>query len=81
MHEAVRAMMARTAEEGSRTVLHGLLVGEEGHGKLLSGCKIKEFWAPTWLKNEEGQKMQRRIWDELVLKLESVQPGCISSLI
>ena len=61
MHEAVRAMMARTAEEGSRTILHGLVVGEAGHGKLLSGCKIKEFWVPTWLTNDEGQTLQRRI--------------------
>lgn len=80
MHEGVRAMMARTAEEGSRTFLHGLFVGEEGHGKLLSGCKIKEFWVPTWLTDEEGQKLQSGIWDELVSRLESVQPGCISQL-
>ncbi|PWY83800.1 NAD(P)-binding protein [Aspergillus sclerotioniger CBS 115572] len=80
MHEAVRAMMARTAEEGSRTILHGLVVGEQGHGKLLSGCKIKEYWVPTWLTNEEGQTLQRRIWDELVSRLELVQPGCISQL-
>lgn len=37
-----RAAMARTAEEGSRTILYGVVVGEESHGKLLSGCKIKE---------------------------------------
>ncbi|GFF51314.1 retinol dehydrogenase 12 [Aspergillus udagawae] len=80
MHEAVRAMMARTAEEGSRTILHGLLVGEEGHGKLLSGCKIKECWVPTWFTNEEGQTLQKGIWDELVSRLETVQSGCISRL-
>ncbi|CAG8924590.1 unnamed protein product [Penicillium salamii] len=80
MHEGVRAFMARTAEEGSRTYLHGLLVGEEGHGKLLSGCKIKEFWVPTWLTDEDGQKLQKGIWDELVARLEAVQPGCISQL-
>jgi hypothetical protein len=55
-------------------------VGEEGHGKLLSGCKVKECWVPTWLTNEEGQKLQKGIWDELVSRLESVQPGCISQL-
>ncbi|KAJ5598869.1 hypothetical protein N7537_008953 [Penicillium hordei] len=80
LHEAVRAMMARTAEVGSRTFLHGLVVGEEGHGKLLSGCKIKEFWVPTWLSNQEGLKLQKGIWGEIVAKLESVQPGCISQL-
>ncbi|KAJ0301439.1 hypothetical protein COL5a_011040 [Colletotrichum fioriniae] len=80
MHEAVRAMMARTAEVGSRTILHGLVVGEEGHGKLLSGCKIKEFWVPDWVSNDEGQRLQKTIWKELVAKLEQVQPGCISQI-
>ncbi|KAJ5767046.1 uncharacterized protein N7511_004662 [Penicillium nucicola] len=80
MHEALRVIMARTAEIGSRTFLHGLVVGEEGHGKLLSGCKIKEFWVPTWLTNDEGQKIQNSIWGEIASKLESVQPGCVSQL-
>lgn len=73
-------MMARTAEVGSRTILHGLVVGEEGHGKLLSGCKIKEFWVPDWVSNDEGQRLQKTIWKELVAKLEQVQPGCISQI-
>lgn len=80
MHETVRAMMARTAEVGSRTILHGLMVGEDGHGKLLSGCKIKEFWVPDWFCNDEGQRLQKAIWNELVAKLEQVQPGCISQI-
>ncbi|KAK2591972.1 hypothetical protein QQS21_010344 [Conoideocrella luteorostrata] len=80
MHEMVRTIMARSAEVGSRTILHGLVVGEEGHGKLLSGCQVKEFWVPTWLTNEAGIRLQERIWVELVAKLENVQPGCITQL-
>lgn len=80
MHEGIRAMMARSAEEGSRTYLHGLLVGDEGHGRLLSGCKVKEFWVPAWVTNEEGKTLQKGIWDELASILESVQPGCVSQL-
>lgn len=80
MHEAIRAMMARTAEVGSRTILHGLVVGKEGHGKLLSGCKIKEFWVPDWVTDAEGQHLQKGIWKELVAMLEEVQPGCVSRL-
>jgi NAD(P)-dependent dehydrogenase (short-subunit alcohol dehydrogenase family) len=38
----IRAVFARTAEEGSRTILHALLQDESSHGKHLSGCKIKE---------------------------------------
>ena len=37
-----RAIMARTAEVGSRTILHGVVADEESHGKFLSGCQIKE---------------------------------------
>lgn len=80
MHEAVRAMMARTAEEGSRTILHGLVAGEESHGKLLSGCKIKEYWVPDWVSNEDGQRLQDGIWKELAARLEEVHPACISRL-
>lgn len=80
MHESIRAMMARTAEEGSRTILHGLVAGEESHGKLLSGCKIKEFWVPDWVSNTEGQRLQKDIWEELAARLEETQPGCISQL-
>ncbi|KAK3382586.1 hypothetical protein B0T24DRAFT_602026 [Lasiosphaeria ovina] len=76
----LKALMARTAEEGSRTYLHGLVVGAEGHGKLLSGCKIKENWVPDWLLNEEGLKLQKDIWKDLAAELERVQPGCISQL-
>ena len=80
MHGTIKAMMARTAEVGSRTILHGLVAGEESHGKLLSGCKIKEYWVPEWVSNDEGQGLQKRIWKELVTRLEAVQPGCISQL-
>jgi hypothetical protein len=37
-----RVMFARTAEQGSRTILHGLVSGQQTHGKHLSGCKVKE---------------------------------------
>lgn len=80
MHGGVRAMMARTAEEGSRTLLHGLVAGETSHGKLLSGCKIKENWVPDWVSNAEGQRLQKNIWKELVSKFEKMQPGSISQL-
>ncbi|KAL8927835.1 MAG: hypothetical protein Q9172_001208 [Xanthocarpia lactea] len=81
MHETVRAMMARTAEVGSRTILHGLVAGEESHGKLLSDCKIKEYWVPDWVSNAEGQRLQRDIWKELVARLEEIQPRYISQLL
>jgi hypothetical protein len=77
---ALRAMGARSPEVGSRVILSGLVLGDESHGKLISGTKIKEYWVPSWLSNKEGQKLQQDIWKELVDILEKVQPGCISQL-
>lgn len=39
---ALRVAMGRSAEWGSRNVLHGLSLGDESHGKLLTYCEIKE---------------------------------------
>lgn len=38
----MKKVMARTAEVGSRTLLHGVAAGEESHGKYLSECRIRE---------------------------------------
>ena len=38
----LRMIMGRSAEWGSRNLLHGLSVGKESHGKFLSYCVINE---------------------------------------
>lgn len=38
MHEKY----GRTAEDGSRTILHGAVGGKESHGHLLDACEIAE---------------------------------------
>jgi len=41
--ELFRLWLARTAEAGSRTILHAAVAGEESHGKFCSDCEIKEY--------------------------------------
>lgn len=77
-HSVLKSLMARTAEVGSRTILHGLVVGEAGHGKLLSGCHIKEDFPPSWVGDAEGQKFRKAFWDELVGRWETLQPGAVA---
>jgi NAD(P)-dependent dehydrogenase (short-subunit alcohol dehydrogenase family) len=36
------AEYGRTAEDGSRTLLHGAVAGKESHGLLLHSCEIGE---------------------------------------
>jgi hypothetical protein len=38
----MRFFFARTAEMGSRTLLHAAVAGKETHGKYLSECEIRE---------------------------------------
>jgi len=40
--EKKKEMYGRTAEDGSRTLLHGVVAGKESHGCFLDSCKIAE---------------------------------------
>lgn len=42
MVATLRTIMGRSAEWGSRDLLHGIAVGEESHGKYLQYCEIHE---------------------------------------
>jgi hypothetical protein len=38
----IHAKIGRTAEDGSRTLLHGVVAGKESHGCFLASCEIAE---------------------------------------
>ncbi|KAH6695373.1 hypothetical protein F5X68DRAFT_227354 [Plectosphaerella plurivora] len=64
---------ARTAEMGSRTLVDGLLGGEETHGQYLDDCKVV---APaTTVTSELGVAIQKAFYKETMEKLEGVCPG------
>lgn len=42
----MKLSLARTAEQGSRTLVHAATLGLESHGKYLNDCKIDEYVAP-----------------------------------
>ncbi|KAI1332888.1 hypothetical protein F5Y16DRAFT_356877 [Xylariaceae sp. FL0255] len=70
-------VLGRSAEEGSRTVLHAVFAGEESHGLMLSYCKIVDStFVPDWVGDPEGQAMQKLIWKGVAERLEAIAPGC-----
>ncbi|KAK5053726.1 hypothetical protein LTR84_001687 [Exophiala bonariae] len=71
----------RTAEMGSRTILHGVVAGKDSHGCYLSACEIREQEVPGWVTDEEGQKGQNRVWDDVIGVLDAVVPGCLDKLL
>ena len=74
----VKAIFARTAEQGSRTLVHAASQGPETHGQYMSNCMITSP-APLVL-TPAGLATQNRVWDELMAKLEAIKPGIKSSL-
>ena len=67
-------LIGRTAEEGSRTLVHGLSAGRESQGEFLGECEVKQ--PGVFVGSEEGRKMQRDVWEQLVGRLERAEPGC-----
>ncbi|KAH0426630.1 hypothetical protein CcaCcLH18_10234 [Colletotrichum camelliae] len=75
------ALIGRTPEMGSRTILHSMFAGAESHGQYVSDCEIKDHWVPEWVKNKGGQKFQNMVWTQLATRLEQIEPRCVEQLV
>lgn len=71
-------IIARTTEVGSRTLVHAAMSGREAHGRYMSNCSVTPP-APL-VTSAEGEKAQKRVWEELSAKLEQIQPGVMGNL-
>ncbi|KAI9808730.1 MAG: hypothetical protein M1825_003882 [Sarcosagium campestre] len=71
----VLGVLARTAEQGSRTLVHGVQpdLAEDTHGRFLLDCKVAAN-GPN-VDGEMGEKMQKKWTGELWEKLEQISPG------
>ncbi|KAF2011826.1 short-chain dehydrogenase [Aaosphaeria arxii CBS 175.79] len=74
----LKALFARTTEQGSRTLVHAASQGPETHGQYMSDCQITPP-APLVL-HPVGYVTQNRVWNELTKKLEAIKPGITSNL-
>ncbi|OTB00689.1 hypothetical protein M426DRAFT_65366 [Hypoxylon sp. CI-4A] len=74
-------MIGRTAEMGSRTLLHAAVAGADSHGCYVSACEVKEDHVADWVKGEKGRQLGERIWNDIAERLESIQPGCLAKVL
>ena len=74
----IKLLLARTAEVGSRTLVHAASAGSASHGQYLSDAQIAD--PPALLLSKEGAETQERVWIELSKKLEVIEPGILSNL-
>ncbi|KAH8692103.1 putative short-chain dehydrogenase [Talaromyces proteolyticus] len=65
-------LLARSTEEGSRALVHGVISGTESNGQYLTNCHVQ---VPACLVTDSrGVRIQKKFADELVAKLERISP-------
>ncbi|KAK8021966.1 Short-chain dehydrogenase [Apiospora rasikravindrae] len=77
MFFVMKGVLARTTEQGSRTIFHAATQGAETHGQYMSDCRIDE---PSETVTK-GKELQDRLWEELVAKLEKIEPGVTKNFV
>jgi len=68
-----KAIIARTTEMGSRTLVAAASAGEECHGQYMVDCKVKE--PGRWVRSDKGKTTGKRVYDELLGILDGIEPG------
>ncbi|KAK8086485.1 hypothetical protein PG994_001459 [Apiospora phragmitis] len=63
--------LARSTEEGSRVLVHGLLAGLETNGQYLSNCQVET--PRCQVTDKWGQRVQQRFVEELLGVLNQIQ--------
>ncbi|KAL2069320.1 hypothetical protein VTL71DRAFT_15658 [Oculimacula yallundae] len=70
------SLIGRTAEDGGKTLVHGVTAGEETHGRYLSECEMKT--ESVFVSSQEGDRIQKKLWNDLSKIIEKVSPGAMS---
>ncbi|KAH6646571.1 hypothetical protein BKA67DRAFT_525593 [Truncatella angustata] len=68
----LKLVIGRTAEVGSRTLLGGILAGEESHGQYMADCKVAR--PSSLVESRAGTQLQCRLWHEIMEKLAAICP-------
>lgn len=66
-------LLGRATEMGSRTLLAAAAADKRSHGRYMDNCVVRD--PGKFVLSEEGQVFQRRVYDELLQILETIQPG------
>jgi len=81
------ALLARTAENGSRNLIHCAVAteGENFKGEYITSCAVDKYSSLGWMVeingrvgpfvlSEQGKKIQLKLWNEMMEILGKVAP-------
>ncbi|KAI1477296.1 putative short-chain dehydrogenase/reductase family protein [Daldinia eschscholtzii] len=74
----INGIIGKTAEEGSRNLVNGACAGPETHGQYLDFCRITR--PATVVVGPQGPQTQKRVWDEVMAKLDAIVPDVSKNL-
>jgi retinol dehydrogenase-12 len=70
------SLIGRTAEAGSRTLVHAVTAGKETHGQYLSECLIKT--EGNFVRSAEGEMVQKSLWKDLESIFKDLSLGAMA---
>ncbi|ROW10270.1 hypothetical protein VMCG_01925 [Cytospora schulzeri] len=71
-------VIGRSAEMGSRVTVYAAAAGPDTHGMWLDSCESRE--PSVFVRSEEGQETERRVYRELMGILEEIEPGVTQNI-
>lgn len=75
---AVKNLLGREPEMGSRTLMTAAFAGEETHGEWMTDCRLHA--RPGLMKGDDGDRLTSKVWEELVAILEGIEPGSTQNI-
>ncbi|KAK4223159.1 retinol dehydrogenase 14 [Podospora fimiseda] len=75
---ALRAILDRTTEVGSRTYVLAASAPADSHGEFQSNGFNQR--AEEWIYSEAGKKVQTKVWDQTLAILEQRRPGLLKDI-
>jgi len=76
----MKAVLARSTEVGSRTLVAGAAADEDSHGEYMHDAMVADEAVSPFVKSEDGKKASQKIWAELKEILEKIEPGVTGNL-
>jgi len=76
----LKFFLARTTEVGGRTLVASATAGPESNGKYFHDGEIHDDVLSTFVTSKDGKETSAKVWYELKIILEKIQPGVTGNL-
>lgn len=77
---ALKLVLARSTEVGSRTLVTGASLGLESHGAYINDGHVENTAMSPFVRSDEGRQTREKLWRELTAILEPVRPGIMQEM-